>query len=65
MLSQNQICGVIYLIHRQHCGKSYIGETKRKFASRLKEDQKAVEYKQSATPSKRRSFSRNFGILNI
>ena len=37
VLSQNQMCGAIYLIPRQHCDKIYIRETKHKFASRLKE----------------------------
>ena len=39
--------GAIYLIPFQYCDKSYIGETKRKFASRLKKHQKAVQHKQS------------------
>ena len=37
---------VIYSIPCEDCDKSYIGETKRKFASRLKEYQKAVKHKQ-------------------
>ena len=36
-----------YSIPCKDCDKSYIGETKRKFSTRLKEHQKAVEYKHS------------------
>ena len=43
---KDQTRGAIYSIPYQDCDKSYIGETKRKFASRLKEHQKAVEHKQ-------------------
>ena len=41
-----QTRGATYSVPCQDCDKSYIRETKRKFASRLKEHQKAVEYKQ-------------------
>ena len=39
--------GAIYSIPYKDCDKSYIGETKRKFSTRLKEHQKAVEHKHS------------------
>ena len=39
--------GAIYSIPCKDCDKSYIGETKRKFSTRLKEHQKAVEHKHS------------------
>ena len=44
---KDQTCGAIYSIPCQVCDKSYIGETKRKFSTRLKEHQKAVENKHS------------------
>ena len=43
---KDQTPGAIYSIPYQDCDKSYIGETKRKFASQLKEHRKAVEHKQ-------------------
>ncbi|KAL9989412.1 hypothetical protein ACROYT_G003959 [Oculina patagonica] len=44
---KDQTRGAIYSIPCQDCDKSYIGETKRKFSTRLKEHQKAVEDKHS------------------
>ena len=43
---RRELSGAIYSIPCEDCDKSYIGETKHKFASRLKEHQKAVEPKQ-------------------
>ena len=43
---KDQTRGAIYSIPCQNCDKSYIGETKRKFASRLKKHGNAVEHKQ-------------------
>ena len=40
---KDQTRGVIYSISCKDCGKLYIGETKRKFNTRLREHQKAVE----------------------
>ena len=42
---KDQTRGAIYSC--KDCDKSYIGETKRKFSTRLKEHQKAVEHKHS------------------
>ena len=39
--------GAIYSIPCKDCGKSYIEDTKRKFSTRVKEHQKAVEHKHS------------------
>jgi len=39
---KDQTRGAIYSIPCQVCEKTYIGETKRKFSTRLKEHQKAV-----------------------
>ena len=44
---KDQTRGGIYSIPCKDCDKSYIGETKRKFSTRLKEHQKAVEHKHS------------------
>ena len=44
---KDQTRGAIYSIPCKVCDKSYIGETKRKFSTRLKEHQKAVENKHS------------------
>ena len=44
---KDQTRGAIYSIPCKDCDKSYIGETKRKFSTRLKEHQKAVEHKHS------------------
>ena len=44
---KDQTRGAIYSIPCEVCDKSYIGETKRKFSTRLKEHQKAVEKKHS------------------
>ena len=44
---KDQTRGAIYSIPCKVCDKSYIGETKRKFSTRLKEHQKAVEKKHS------------------
>ena len=44
---KDQTCGAIYSIPCKDCDKSYIGETKRKFSTRLKEHQKVVEHKHS------------------
>ena len=44
---KDQTRGPIYSIPCKDCDKSYIGETKRKFSTRLKEHQKAVEHKHS------------------
>ena len=44
---KDQIRGAIYSIPCQGCDKSYIGETKRKFSTRLKKHQKAVVNKHS------------------
>ena len=43
---KDQTRGAIYSIPCQNCDKCYIGETKRKFPSRLKEHRQAVEHKQ-------------------
>ena len=45
--TQYQSRDAIYSIPCKDCDKSYIGETKRKFSTRLKEHQKAVEHKHS------------------
>ena len=42
---KDQASGVIYSIPCKDCEKLYIGETKRKFSTRLREHQKAVEQK--------------------
>ena len=44
---KDQTRGAIYSIPCKDCDKSYIGETKRKFSTHLKEHQKAVEHKHS------------------
>jgi len=44
---KDQTRGAIYSIPCKDCDKSYIGETRRKFSTRLKEHQKAVEHKHS------------------
>ena len=44
---KDQTRGAIYSIPCKDCDKSYIGETKHKFSTRLKEHQKAVEHKHS------------------
>ena len=44
---KDQTRGTIYSIPCKDCHKSYIGETKRKFSTRLKEHQKTVEHKHS------------------
>ena len=44
---KDQTRGAMYSIPCKDCDKSYIGETKRKFSTRLKEHQKAVERKHS------------------
>ena len=44
---KDQTRGAIFSIPCKDCDKSYIGETKRKFSTRLKEHQKAVEHKHS------------------
>ena len=43
---KDQTRGAIYSIPCQDCDKGYTGETKCKFACRLKEHQKAVKHKQ-------------------
>ena len=43
-VSNDQTCGAVYSIPCKDCDKSYIGETKRKFFTGLKEHQKAVEH---------------------
>ena len=58
---KDQTRGTIYSIPCTDCDKSYIGETKRKFSTRLKEpcDQKAVEHKHShkSALAEHRSFT--------
>jgi len=44
---KDQTRGAIYSILYKDCDKSYIGETKRKFSTHLKEHQKGVEHKHS------------------
>ena len=44
---KDQTRGAFYSIPCKDCDKSYIGETKRKFSTRLKEHKKAVEHKHS------------------
>ena len=43
-VAKDQTRGAIYSIPCKDCDKSYIGETKRKFSTRRKEHQKAVEH---------------------
>jgi len=47
IVPKDQTRGAIYSIPCKDCDKRYIGETKRKFSTRLKEHQKAVEHKHS------------------
>ena len=42
---KDQVCGVIYSIPCKDCNQLYIGETKRKFITRLRQHGKAVKQK--------------------
>ena len=58
---KDQTRGAIYSIPCKDCDKSYTGETKRKFSTRLKEHQKAVEHKHSQKSAlARRAQRENF-----
>ena len=46
-ISKGQVRGLAYSIPCTNCSKSYVGETKHKFGTRLKEHKKAVETKQA------------------